>query len=81
MRGNCARRDEANSALLSENQELKQQIASYKGQQMKLQQQKDAQRQAHMTNPYHAGFSSLDDEGRDPFGGALKGKKSMGQSQ
>ena len=25
-----------------------------------------------MANPYHAGFSLENDEGRDPFGGAIK---------
>ena len=72
MRKETAKRDEANSALLSENQEMKQQLHQFKSQQAKLQQQKEAQRQAHMQNPYYAGFSSINEEPRDPFGGALK---------
>lgn len=72
MRKETAKRDEANSALLSENSELKQQIQQFKNQQVKLQQQKEAQRQAYMQNPYYAGFSSINEEPRDPFGGALK---------
>ena len=38
MRKETAKRDEANSALLSENSELKQQLQQFKSQQVKLQQ-------------------------------------------
>jgi len=72
MRKECAKRDESNSALLSENAELKQTIERMKSQQLKVQQQQAAQRQAHMNNPYYAGFSTVNEEGRDPFGGAIK---------
>lgn len=39
----------------------------------KQQQHTIQQRQAVMSNPYHAGFTG--DDGRDPFGGAVKPQK------
>ena len=41
---------------------------------MKQQQARERQHQAHMSNPYHAGFGggSAIDSGRDPFGPSVK---------